>query len=145
MNRRTATITVLALLLGSLAAPAAARQPADVASLVDVGLAASIHAAEQAQGLLSAPGQSDDKIAERQARIAARLEKLAEKWADGKPGLGAGSDRSIAVHEMLADGCNPGKGLGKKTGHSREVHKFAACTTVSDGFPGPPGQDPDGS
>lgn len=143
MQRRTATITVLALLLGSLAAPAAARQPADLASLVDSALAAKIHAAEQAQGLLAAPGQSDEKLAERQARLDARIAKWAEKWPDGKPGLGEGSERSIEVHKMLADGCNPGKGQGKKLGHLREDHKFAACASSdTEGYQGPPGQDP---
>lgn len=143
MNRRIATITVLALLLAALAAPATARQPADLASLVDSALAAKIHAAEQAQGLLAAPGQSGTKIAERQDRITARLAKWAEKWADGKPGLGVGSERSLEVHRILAVGCsNPGQGQGEKIGHSRVGHKFAACASISSAYQGPPGHDP---
>lgn len=146
MHRRFALLTVFTLLLALLAVPASAKQPADVAALVDAALSAKLHAASQAQDALkAAPGQSSTKIAERQARVAAKVAKFAEKWADGKPGLGEGSERSIAVHAILAAGkCNPGKGEGQKLGHMREGHRWFACKTVTTSgvYSGPPGHDP---
>lgn len=145
MRRRFAHLTVFTLFVAVLAVPASAKQPAEVAALVDAALAAKLHAASQAQdALAAAPGHSATKIAERQARLAEKLARLAEKWADGKPGLGEGSDRSVEVHLLLASGCNPGKGEGQKLGHLRAGHKWAACslTTAPTVYSGPPGHDP---
>jgi Skp family chaperone for outer membrane proteins len=141
MHRRFALLTVFTLLLASLAIPASAKQPADVASLVDAALSARLHAASQAQAALNAaPGQSSTKIAERQARVAAKVAKFAAKVTDDK-----GSDRSMAVHAILAAGkCNPGQGEGQKLGHMREGHRWFACKTVTTlgVYSGPPGHDP---
>ncbi len=131
MRRTILVLTALATLLAGLTAPAAARQPEDLAPLLDVALAAKVQGSERAaEALAAAPGQSEEKLAERLARFEARMLRLAERFGDDGPGLGEGSERSLEVHAILAAGCNPGKGQGKKLGHAKEGHKFAACATA---------------
>jgi hypothetical protein len=135
--RRTALIlTALATLLAGLAAPASARQPEDLIPFIDVALAAKVQASARAQEVVgSPPGQSATKIAERLQRHQDRLDRLAEKFGEDGPGLGGGSERSLAVHAILAAGCNPGVGQGKKLGHAKEGHRFSKCATAATWVP----------
>lgn len=140
MYRRFALLTVFTLLLASLAVPASAKQPADIAALVDAALAARLHAADQAQDALdAAPGQSSTKIEARQARLAEKPQRIKDKWGslEDHPG------RAIGLHALFA-GCNPGQ--GKRVGFDHSWHHgFVACTTVTTAlapYSGPPGHDP---
>ncbi|NND84127.1 MAG: hypothetical protein HKN46_03165 [Acidimicrobiia bacterium] len=134
MRRTILVLTALATLLAGLAAPAAARQPQELAPLLDLALAAKVQGAERAaEALAAAPGQTEEKLLKRLEKYEAKLARFVEKAERG-----VGSERSLEVHGILAEGCNPGRGQGKKLGHAKEGHKFSLCETVGEWIP--PGQ-----
>ena len=138
MYRKLTLLTVFTLLIAALAIPASAKQPADVASLVDAALSAKLHAGSQSEAALkAAPGQSSTKIAERADRLDEKLERIVAKWES----LSNHPGKAIGLHALLA-GCNPGQGKRVVFAHS-EHHRFVACTTLttSSVHSGPPGHD----